>query len=82
MNTSPLTDYDQLSRMAARLLGAEQLAALSPSQRALLAYHLRDLLETRGELSVASPEDVRLIFERIAGFPPVLRESADADDAF
>ena len=73
---------DALSRMAARLLGAEQLAALAPSQRALLAFHLRDLLETRGAQSAVSPDDVRMIFERIAGYPQVVREGGAAEDAF
>jgi len=73
---------DMLSRKAFRLLGAEQLALLAPSQRALLTFHLRDLIETRGANSAVSSDDVRIIFERIAGFPAVLRSGASANDAF
>ena len=82
MTTLPLADVDALSRKACRLLGADQLAALAPSQRALLAFHLRDLLETRGVLTAVSPDDVRGVFEQIAGFTPMLREGGAADDAF
>jgi hypothetical protein len=82
MTSLPLADYEALSRKASRLLGPEQLSALPPSQRALLAFHLNELLETRGALAAVSLDDVRMIFERVAGFPPVSRQAGPSDDSF
>ncbi len=80
MTSTPPADYEALSRKASRFLGPEQLSALAPSQRALLAFLLNELLETRGALAEVSLDDVRMIFERVAGFPPVVRETGAADD--
>ena len=75
-------DYALLSRKTARLLGSDQLAALAPSQRALLGLQLNELLETRGALAAVSPEDVCAVFERISGFAPVLRDRESLGEDF
>jgi hypothetical protein len=82
VRTFSQADYDTLSRKAARLLGREQLAALAPSQRALLILQLNELLETRGGLAAVLQEDVHALFERIAGVAPVIRDLRSLGEDF
>jgi hypothetical protein len=81
MNSISLADVDALSRKAVRLLGLDQFAALTPSQRAMLTLQLQELLEKRATKDSVTPDDVRMIFENIAGFSPHLcdRDPAGED---
>lgn len=72
MNRLAQSEYDLLSRKLARLIGQDQLSALAPSQRGLLTLLLNELLEERGTLSAISPDDMLTMFERVAGFLPVI----------
>jgi hypothetical protein len=72
MNRLAQSEYDLLSRKLARLIGQDQLSALAPSQRGLLTLLLNELLEERGALSAISPDDMLTMFERVAGFLPVI----------
>ena len=72
MNRLAQSEYDLLAKKLARLIGQDQLSALSPSQRGLLTLLLNELLEERGALSAISPDDMLTMFERVAGFLPVI----------
>jgi len=72
MNRLAQSEYDLLAKKLARLIGQDQLSALSPSQRGLLTLLLNELLEERGALSAISPDDMLAMFERAAGFLPVI----------
>ena len=78
MSSPPQREYDALSRKIFRLIGANQLSALLPSQRSLLTVVLYEKLECYGTAKDVSPEESAMQFERIAGFSPTLA----ADVAF
>lgn len=72
MNRIAQSEYDLLSRKVTRLIGQDQLSALSPSQRGLMTALLNELLEERGAIAAISPDEMLMIFERVAGFLPVI----------
>ncbi len=72
MNRLAQSEFVALSKRATRLIGQDQLAALSPSQRSLMTLLLNELLEERGAAAEISPDDILSIFERVAGYLPVI----------
>ena len=72
MSSPPQREYDALSRKIFRLIGANQLSALLPSQRSLLTVVLYEKLDHFGTAKDVSLEEIAAQFERIAGFSPTL----------